>query len=154
MRYVCVKFIYCQTVGVAMGSPFAPVLDSLFMGNHERIWLQQYHGPEIYFYTFYLCNNEKDALECFQFTENGKHPNIRITMETEVNQKLPFLDVLLDNSNPPSLVTSVFRKSNYTGPLTFSKLCTFSYKLGLIRTQVESTTPVLASTALRSLPIF
>ena len=64
--------------------------------------------------TFCLFNNETDALEFFHYI-NDKHPNITFTMETEVNQKLPFLDVLLDNSNPPSLVTSVFRKSTYTG---------------------------------------
>ena len=58
--------------------------------------------------TFCLFNNEKDALE-FSHYINDKHPNIRFIMETEVNHKLPFLDVLLDNSSPPSLVTSVFR---------------------------------------------
>ena len=58
-------------------------------------------------------------------------------METEVNHKLPFLDVLLDNSNP-SLVTSVYRKSTYTGLLTnFLSFAPFSYKLGLIRTLVN-----------------
>ena len=115
---------YGQIDGVAMGSPLAPVLANLFMGHHERIWLQQYDGPAIYFYrrymddTFCLFNNERDALEFFQYI-NDKHPSIRFTMETEVNHKLPFLDVLLDNSNPPSLVTSIFRKrTHYTGLLT------------------------------------
>ena len=61
-------------------------------------------------------------------------------METEVNHKLPFLDVLLDNSNPSSLVTSVFRKSTYTGPLTnFFSFTPFPYKLGLMRTLVDRT---------------
>ena len=120
-----------------MGSPLAPVLANLFMGHHERIWLQQYDGPAIYFYrryvddTFCLFNNETDALEFFHYI-NDKHPNITFTMETEVNHKLSFLDVLLDNSNPPSLVTSVFRKSTYTGLLTnFLSFSPFPYKLGL-----------------------
>jgi len=60
--------------------------------------------------TFCLFNNEKDAVEFFHYL-NDKHPRIRSTMEMDVNYKLPFLDVLLDKSNPPSLVTSVFRKS-------------------------------------------
>ena len=136
---------YDQIDGVAMGSPLAPVLANLFMGHHERIWLQQYDGPAVYFYrrnvddTFCLFNNEKDGLEFFHYI-NDKHPNIRFTMETEVNHKLPFLDVLLDNSNLPSLVTSVFRKSTYTGPLTnFLSCLPLPYKLGLIRTLVEGT---------------
>ena len=96
------------------------------MGHHERIWLQQYDGPAVYFNaryvddTFCLFNNEKDALEFFEYI-NGKHPNIRFTMETEVNHKLPFLDILLDNSNPAqSLVTSFFRRSTLTQ--TFSPI--------------------------------
>jgi len=82
-------------------------------------------------------------------------------METEVNHKLPFLDVLLDNSNPAqSLFTSVFRKSTYTGVLTnFLSFSFFPYKLGLIRKLVdmtfEITTPGLDSTTtLRSSLIF
>ena len=39
-------------------------------------------------------------------------------MKTEVNHKILFLGVLFDSSNPPSLVTSVFRKRTYTGLLT------------------------------------
>jgi len=103
-----------------MGSPLAPVPANLFMGDHERIWLQQYGGPAIYFYrryvddTFCLFNNVKDALEFFHYI-NEKHPNIRFTMATEVNHKLPFLDVLFNNSNPPFPVTSVFCKSTNTG---------------------------------------
>ena len=127
------------------GLPFGTGTSESFHGPHDRIWLQQHDGPAIYFYrryvddTFCLFNNETDALEFFHFI-NDKHPNITFTMETEVNQKLPFLDVLLDNSNPPSLVTSVFRKSTYTGLLTnFLSFSRFPYKLGLIRTLVDRT---------------
>ena len=134
---------YDQIDGVAMGFPLAPVLANLFMGHHEGIWLQQYDGRAVYFYrrnvddTFCLFNNEKDGLEFFHYI-NDKHPNIRFTMETEVNHKLPFLDVLLDNSNLPSLVTSVFRKSTYTGLLTnFLSCAPLPYKLGLIRKLVD-----------------
>jgi len=104
---------YAQIDGVATGSPFAPVLANIFMGHHERIWLQQYDGPAISLYrryvndTFCLFNNEKDALEFFR-NINEKHPDIIFTMETEVTHKLPFLDVLFNNTNPPSPVTSVF----------------------------------------------
>ena len=59
-------------------------------------------------------------------------------MEMEVIHKLPFQDVLLDNSNPPSLVTSVFPKSTYTGLLTdFLSFAPLRYKLGLIRTLMD-----------------
>ena len=41
---------YDQIDGIAMGSPLAPVLPNLFMGHHEKIWLEQYQGPEVLFY--------------------------------------------------------------------------------------------------------
>ena len=40
---------------------------------------------------------------------NTKHPNIRFTFEKENNGKLPFLDVLIDNSKD-KLITSIFHK--------------------------------------------
>ena len=53
-------------------------------------------------------------------------------------RKLPFPDLLLDNSNPPSLVISVLRKSTYTGLLTnFFSFTPFLCKLGLIQTLVD-----------------
>ena len=64
--------------GVAICSQLAPVLANLFMGHHEKNWLQQYDGPAIYFYrryvddTFCLFNNEKDSLEFFHYI-NDKH---------------------------------------------------------------------------------
>ena len=40
---------YDQIDGVAMGSPLAPVLANLFMGHHEKRWLENYSsGIEFY----------------------------------------------------------------------------------------------------------
>ena len=51
-------------------------------------------------------------------------------MEREIDKKLPFLDILLDNSHP-SIVTSVYRKKTFTG------LLTNYYKLGRVRTLLD-----------------
>lgn len=48
---------------------------------------------------------------------NATHPSIRFTMENEIDKKLSFLDILLDN-NHTSIVTSVYRKKTFTGLLT------------------------------------
>ena len=40
---------YDQITGVALGSPLATILTNLFMGHHERIWFEQYNGPNGYF---------------------------------------------------------------------------------------------------------
>ncbi|XP_068735304.1 uncharacterized protein [Montipora capricornis] len=89
---------YDQIDGVAMGSPLSPVLANLFMGHHEKRWLENYNSG-IKFYrryvddTFALFNTEQDALSFFSYI-NSQHPNIKFTMEKEENHKLPFLDVL------------------------------------------------------------
>jgi len=55
-----------QIDGVAMGSPLAPVLANLFMGHHERIWLENYKASSILFYRRYV-----DDTFCLFDTEHG-----------------------------------------------------------------------------------
>ena len=108
-------------------------------GHHEKRWLENYNSG-IEFYrryvddTFALFNTEQEALSFFSYI-NNQHPNIKFTMEREENQKLPFLDALLNNLG---IVTSVFHKKTYTGLLTnYFSFVPFSYKLGLVRTRVD-----------------
>ena len=126
-----------------MGSPLAPVLANLFLGHHENIWLNKYQGPSRQFYrryvddTFCLFNNEQDALVFFDFL-NSQHPNIKLTMEKESNKMLAFLDVCISNKDPCNLLTSVYRKSTFTGLLTnFYSFTSYSSKIGLIRALVD-----------------
>ena len=55
---------------VAMGSPLAPVLANIFMGHHEKRWLEK-HTSGIEFYRRYvddsiaLFNTEQDALSFY-----------------------------------------------------------------------------------------
>ena len=127
-----------------MGSPLAPVLAHLFMGHHEKLWLENFQGSEILFYrryvddTFYLFHSEHDAIIFFDYI-NSRNPNIRFTMEKEAHHKLPFLDVLVDNNNPNSILTRVYRKKTFTGLLTnYFSFTSYSYKVGLIRTLVDA----------------
>ena len=133
---------YDQVDGVAMGSPLAPVLANLFMGHHEKNWLDNYSSSQVLFYRRYvddifcLFNNEQDALMFFDYI-NARHPSIRFTMEKEIDKKLSFLDILLDN-NHPSIITSVYRKKTFTGLLTnYFSFAPLNYKLGLVRTLLD-----------------
>ena len=51
-----------------MGPPLAPVLANLFMGHHEKLWLENFQGSEMLFYsryvddTFCLFHSEHDAI--------------------------------------------------------------------------------------------
>ena len=85
-----------------MGFPLVPVLINLFMGHHEKLWLKNWQGSEVLFYrryvedTFCLFHSENDALLFFN-SINSRHPNIRFTKEKEIDHKIPFLDVLINN---------------------------------------------------------
>ena len=85
-----------------MGFPLVPVLINLFMGHHEKLWLENWQGSEVLFYrryvedTFCLFHSENDALLFFNYI-NSRHPNIRFTKEKEIDHKIPFLDVLIIN---------------------------------------------------------
>ena len=69
---------------------------------------------------------------------NSRHPDIRFTMEKEAQHKLPFLDVLLNNTDPNSLLTRVYHEKTFTGLLTnYFSFTSYSYKVGLIRTLVN-----------------
>ena len=126
-----------------MGSPLAPVLANLLLGQYENLWLNKYRGPSIHFYrryvddTFCLSDNEHDSLLFFEYL-NSQQPAIKFTMEKEMNNTLAFLDVRIDNEIPSGLVTSVYCKLTFTGLLTnFVSFTSFSYKLGLIRTLLD-----------------
>ena len=125
-----------------MGSPLAPVLFNLFMGHHEKLWLEHFQDFEILFYrryvddTFCSFHSENQALLLFNYI-NSRQPNIRFTMEKEIDHRIPFLDVLI-NSDTHSPVTSVYRKKTFTGLLTnYLSFTSHSYKLGLIRSLVD-----------------
>ena len=134
---------YDQIDGVAMGSPLAPVLANLFMGHHEKLRLKNFHGSTILFYRRYvdktICffDSDRDVTTLFDHI-NSRHPNIKFTMQKQVNHKLPFLDVLIDNHDPNSSLTKVYRKKTFTGLLTnYLSFTSYSYKVGLIKTLLD-----------------
>ena len=135
-------YFYDQIDGVAMGSLLAPILANLFMGFHEEQWLNNYTDSLILFYrryvddTFCVFNNEQDAMLFLDYL-NTRHPNIRFTYEKQLEGKLPFLDILVDNSSP-FCTMSTYHKKTYTGLLTnYFSFTSFKYKIGLIHTLVD-----------------
>ena len=135
---------YDQIDGVAMGSPLAPVLANLFMGHNEKLWLENFQGTPPSYYRRYVddifsvFNNSFEAKEFFNYI-NTRHPNIKFTMETEVNKIIPFLDVLIDNSQN-IFKTSTYHKSTYSGLLlNYTSFTSRFYKIGLIKCLIDRT---------------
>ena len=105
------------------------------MEHHEKLWLEQYTDSDVLFYRRYvddiLClfHNECDALLFFHFNNSR---------EKEVDHKLAFLYILIDNTHFPSVITTVYRKKTFTGLLTnYFSFTAWSYKLGLVRTLID-----------------
>ena len=80
------------------------------------------------------------TLLCFLTTSMTDIPTYVSLWKKRWTKKSLFLDVLIDNSQPQSPITRVYRKKTFTGLLTnYFSFTPFSYKLGLIRTLVDRT---------------
>ena len=130
---------YDQIDGVAMGSPLGPTLANLFMGHHEKNWIDQFPRDKgtLIFYRRYIddifavFNTSDEANEFLKYL-NSKHGSIKFTCEHNDMSTMPFLDVLVNNRN--GVHTSLFRKKTYTGLLTnYYSYTTEAYKIGLIK---------------------
>ena len=85
----------------------------------------------------YFCvfESELDA-ETFHTYLNTKHKNIKFTYGKQIEKKLPFLDIWINNNK--NLQTSVFHKKTYTGLLLdYFSFVPDSYKYGLIKTLID-----------------
>ena len=84
---------YEKTDGVAMGLSLAPGLANFFMSHYEKEWLSNFDEVSS---SFFLAFNSYDGAKRFFPYLNSRDPNVKFTMETEVNTKLfPFWMFLL-----------------------------------------------------------
>ena len=130
---------YNQIDGVAMGSPLAPVVANIFMGFYESKWLNEYNFNKSKFYLKYVddilatFDKEQDSLNFLYFL-NKRHPNIKFTIEKQINHSIAFLEVFISGINNQNLTLQTYQKSTYTGLLSnFKSFTSFSYKISLIK---------------------
>ena len=126
---------YNQIDRVAMGSSLAPVLANIFMSFHESKWLNEYNLNKPKFYLRYVddilaaFDNEQDSLNFLNFL-NNRHPNIKFTIEKQINHSIVFLDVFISGINNQNLTLQSYQKSTYTALLlNFANFTLFSYKI-------------------------
>ena len=110
---------YSQEDGMAMGSSLSPIFADIFMEDfEERALLSAPHKPRLWLRyvddTFVIWPHDESKLDSWLESLNNISPSIRLTMEKEVNNKLPFLDVCVERTGN-TLNTSVYRKSTHTG---------------------------------------
>ena len=126
-----------QIDGVAMVSPLAPVLANIFVGFYDSKWLNEYNLNKPIFNLRYIDDilaafeKEQDSLHFFNFL-NNKHPNIKLTIEKQVNNCLAFLDVFISGMNNQNLTLQIYHEYTYTELLlNFKCFTSFSYKISL-----------------------
>ena len=122
--------LYEQIDGVAMGSPCGPTLANAFLCYCEERWLGDCPAEfKPFLYRRYvddtfLLFKDSDHVDQFLDYLNLKHTNIKFTKESEQDNTLPFLDVLVTRKHN-TFETSVYRKKNfYWTKLSFFKLRT------------------------------
>ena len=92
-----------------MGFPFAPVLANIFMGFHKSKWLNEHILNKPKFYLTYVddilaaFDNEQDSLNFSNFFLNNRHPNIKFTIEKQIDHSIAFLDVFMSVINNQNL---------------------------------------------------
>ena len=122
-----------------MGSPLALVLANIFMGFRESRWLNEYNlnKPKSYLRYFddilAAFDNEQDSLNFLNFL-NNRHPNIKFTIEKQINHAIAFLDVFISGTNNQNLTLQLYHELTFAGVLlNFKSFTSFSYKLSLIK---------------------
>lgn len=87
-HFLSYDLFYDQIDGIAMGSP----LGLLFMGCHEKNWINYYNGNKPLFYQRYVddsfCRfeNKTDAKLFFDYL-NSRHPNIKFFLRQNKTTK-------------------------------------------------------------------
>ena len=112
VHFFFVDEIYQETDGVAMGSPFGPILPGIFvvelettivptLDNLLRKWKR--YVDDTY------CIVKTDSVNEILLKLNSFHMKIQIAYKVETNNMLPFLDVLVIRNNN-NIETTVYRK--------------------------------------------
>ena len=92
--------MYDHIDGASIGSPLVPILANLFMGYHEKDYIEKAQVVKPTFYKRYVDDifavfeSEIDA-ETFHTYLNTKRKNIKFTYEKETENNLSFLDSYL-----------------------------------------------------------
>ena len=108
------------------------------MGFYKSKWINEYNLNKPKFYLRYVYeilaafDKEQDSLNLLNFL-NKRHPNIKFTIEKQINHSIVFLDVFFSGINNQNLTLHTYRKSTYTGLLlNFKSFTSFSHHIRLV----------------------
>ena len=127
--------------GIAMVSVLGPIFDNFYMSALENKVFNTINKPNIYLRyadNILLLTNSTDEINTIQeiFQNNSV---LNFTQEININNKIPFLVVLIDTSNIDWFITSTYKKSTNINPwtLNFQSECPFHYKRTIIKALIS-----------------
>ena len=127
--------LYLQIEGVAMGSPLGPTFANFYMGELEsKIFKDKSVKPPVYArYVDDIFLQVKDESQLIELRKTFQDNSVlNFTYELSVNNKLPFLDVLVEPTNG-KFRTSVYHKKTDSGNcLNGNSECIDRYKSSVI----------------------
>ena len=107
----------------------------------KTLWMENFRFTALIFYFIagmlmilfvYFLKLKKKVILLFDYL-NSRHPNIKFTTEKEINHKLPFLDILIDNNSPNFSLPRVYRKNAFTRLLSnYFSFTSFSHWVSLV----------------------
>lgn len=131
---------YQQIFGLPMGSPLAPICADLVMQKLESCCLKKLDFKPIFYYRYVddilLCI-PKDKIQSTVDSFNNYHPRLRFTFETEINNRIPFLDALIIHENN-KLSFDWYKKPTFSGRcLNFLSNHPLSQKIAIVINLVD-----------------
>ena len=127
--------IYIQKDGVSMGSVLGPLFSQFYMCNLENNIFNSIKNPQIYLRyvddILILSNNHQEITKLQK--EFQKNSVLNFTIELNKNNRIPFLDVLIDTNNN-KFTTSTYKKpvNKNSSTLNFQSECPYRYKKAII----------------------
>ena len=122
-----------------MGSLLGPTQANAFLVHFEKNWLQNYssdfksHDYRRYVDDIFLFTSPKH-LKAFRNFLNGRHANMSFAIESQNQNRMPFLDVQIIRDNK-TFTTSVYCKPTFSGIYThFDSFLPSTYKFGAVYT--------------------
>ena len=134
-----------------MGSPLGPILANIFVGSMEDKLFSTVSRPIMYRRyvddIFVVCNSEQES-RAFLVSLNKLHPSLQYTTESESNNRLPFLDVLIERECQ-GFTTTVYRKPTFSGSyVRWNSFCSKRRKINLIKTLVHRAIQICSTSKL------
>lgn len=146
-NYFTFRGRYFKTkAGTAMGNPLSPLISEIFMAHFEKKMDNLKITPRIwwrYVDDVIAVVKEKEITTIWEKI-NAIHKNIKFTMEGEINNQLPFLDLIIKRKDK-HLEFGIYRKTTSTQrTITNDSNHSYQHKMAAYNTMVHRliTTPM------------